>query len=105
MNDMALTVGNTLGCSNDWLNAGDYNGNYSGGYVPQSQTGYLPNVSYTIGYPWQTYYYYTLPSEARPIKLALSEIERLRKAAKADPKLKDILQKFTSQIEITVDFE
>jgi hypothetical protein len=35
----------------------------------------------------------------------MSEIERLRKAAKADEKLKAILQKFTAQIEITVDFE
>jgi hypothetical protein len=44
-------------------------------------------------------------SPARPIKLTLSEVERLRKAAKADPKVKEILAKFTSQIEITVDFE
>jgi hypothetical protein len=35
----------------------------------------------------------------------MSEVERLRRAAKADDKLKAILQKFTGQIEITVDFE
>lgn len=103
---MTLTTGATMGCSNNWLNAGDYNGNYNGGSALIQNTGCLPNVTHTLGYPWwQTYYYYTMPSDARPIKLKLSEIERLRKVAKADPKVKDILQKFTSQIEITVDFE
>lgn len=54
---------------------------------------------YTFSYP-----YWNVPI-SRPIKLTLSEIERLRKAAKADDKLKAILAKFTGQIEITVDFE
>lgn len=55
------------------------------------------------------YSYWTYPvyvnTVARPIKLALSEIDRLRKAAKADKALKAILAKFTDQIEIIVDFE
>ena len=54
-------------------------------------------------YPWTHPVYITSP--LRPIKLTLSEIDRLRKAAKADDKLKAILAKFTNQIEITVDFE
>lgn len=57
------------------------------------------------GWPYGMWYYPVYQSEARPIKLTLSEIERLRKAAKADKALKAILAKFTSQIEITVDFE
>lgn len=71
-----------LALNSDWLNAV---GNY---YQPCTWT-----------YPVY------VDSPARPIKLALSEVERLRKTAKADPKLKEILMKFTSQIEITVDFE
>lgn len=63
----------------------------------------FPYTYGTYGYP--TYYYYTSPSPARPIKLTMSEIERLRKAAKADDKIKAILAKFTDQIEITVDFD
>lgn len=58
--------------------------------------------------PW----YYPVPSyctvysgPAKPIKLGLSEVERLRAAAKRDAKLKKILEKFTDLIEVTVDFE
>lgn len=44
-------------------------------------------------------------SPARPIKLTLSDVDKLRKAAKADKALKEILAKFTSMIEIMVDFD
>lgn len=100
---MTLMTGATLGCNNDWLNTSG--GNYNG---PVSSITFTPTIGYGYGcypLPFQNYYYYTMPSEARPIKLTLSEVERLRKVAKADQKIKDILQKFTSQIEITVDFE
>jgi hypothetical protein len=59
--------------------------------------------SYYPYYPWA--YPVTIASPARPIKLSLSEVERLRKVAKADEKVKAILAKFTDLIEITVDFE
>ncbi len=55
-------------------------------------------------YPLTTYMpTYTFYEPAKPIKLTLAEVDRLRKAAKADTALKSILQKFTSQIEIIVE--
>jgi len=63
---------------------------YYGGY-------WYPNC-----YPTVTY---SALGDPRPIKLKLSEVERLRKAVKDDPKLKAILNKFTTQIEIAVDFD
>lgn len=66
--------------------------------------GYMP-TSNLVWPPCQTLVYSTYPSPARPIKLTLSEIDRLRKSARADKALKAILAKFTDQIEITVDFE
>ena len=57
----------------------------------------------------QTYYYsWYVPCdhpEAKPIKLAMSEVARLRAAAQKDAKLKAILAKFTNLIEVTVDFD
>ena len=41
---------------------------------------------------------------ARPIRLSLAEVDQLRKAAKADAKLKAVLEKFTEQIEVIVEF-
>ena len=108
-----------LALKDNWLEAGD------GGALLQTNmamtvTGIQDNISvtsgcyqpaqtygcgqtYGYGYPWAYPVYVSSPT--RPIKLTLSEIDRLRKAAKADDKLKTILAKFTSQIEITVDFE
>lgn len=58
------------------------------------------------GYCWpsNTYWYYPTP-DRRPIKLGMSEVEKLRSAAKRDAKLKKILEKFTDQIEVVVDFK
>lgn len=83
----------TTGALNqNWL------GTTTNGYDDQYGGRGLVSSSYSYWYPVYT-------SVERPIKLTLSEVERLRKAARADEKLKAILQKFTSQIEITVDFE
>ncbi len=104
----------TLGLTANWLNVthtggagGGYNGGYGGGGTTDGNSisncfgqAYLSNNYY----PYWTYPVY-VSSPSRPIKLTLSEVERLRRAAKADAKLKEILSKFTSQIEITVDFE
>ena len=101
-----LIAGTTLALNNmNWLDA-----QTTGGFVPTTSTGVLTTNCYQPWEPynwnyWNGYTYVTTISDARPIKLTLSEIERLRKAAKADDKLKAILAKFTSQIEITVDFE
>jgi len=49
---------------------------------------------------WYGYYGYRYP-----VTLKLSEVEKLRAAAKKDKKLKDILTKFTGHIQIEVDFD
>ena len=95
MNDATLTK--------DWLNtAQDLKSALTMDEVPLTQT---VTTNSTFGQfktvPYTTYYSYYQP----PVALTLSEIERLRKAAKADDKLKVILQKFTGQIRIVVDFE
>lgn len=48
--------------------------------------------------PWGEY------RERRPVKLTMDEVERLRVAAKKDMSLGVILEKFTGQIEVIVDF-
>jgi hypothetical protein len=62
-------------------------------------------ISYTpASYPsW--IYPITVSTSARPIKLTLREVERLRTAAKKDDTLRRILEKFTPQIEVAVSFE
>lgn len=44
-------------------------------------------------------------TEPRKIRLKLSEVEKLRAAARKDKALKEVLRKFTGHIEIEVDFE
>lgn len=75
----------------------------AGGGAASNTTDYYCQSFQTVYWPYYYPVYQTSP--ARPIKLTLSEVERLRKAAKADDKLKAILSKFTGQIEITVDFD
>lgn len=82
--------------------------------VPQ-QTGGQANWAATVNTsmgsayaswtPSNTYWYYYPSPIHRPIKLGLSEVEKLRSAAKRDAKLKKILEKFTDQIEVVVDFK
>jgi hypothetical protein len=55
----------------------------------------------TSPYPAWTY---TVSTKVK-IRLTLSEVDRLRKAAKDDEKLKAILSKFTPSIEVIVDFQ
>lgn len=45
------------------------------------------------------------PPPARPIRLRFNEVERLRKAAKNDKALAEILRKFTQQIEVVMEFD
>jgi hypothetical protein len=62
----------------------------------------LGNSSNAAWVPYSnTWYTYTEP---RKIRLKLSEVERLREAAREDEALKAVLQKFTGHIEIEVDF-
>jgi hypothetical protein len=88
---------NTLTLGNNWLDT----------TVPQQVN--TDAGSFTVHNNW-TYPYYTQPCISTwtyglsKITLKLSEIERLRSAAKKDKALKEILQKFTGHIEIEVDF-
>lgn len=50
-------------------------------------------------------YWYETKQAPRPIRLKLSEVERLRVAAKGDDDLRAVLQKFAPHIEIEVDFD
>ena len=104
-----------LALNSNWLDASQMNttpnnlANQMNYANAQNAITYMPydvlpfNQTYYYYYPWV--YPVTVTSPARPIKLTLSEVERLRKLAKADEKVKAILSKFTEQIEITVDFE
>lgn len=101
-----MTQTQSLAVSNNWLNTTT---NAANGWTmyPVGDPIISPVTIYPLGpatYPIPSYcYHYTGP--ARPIKLTLSEVERLRAAAKRDAKLKAILAKFTDQIEVAVDFE
>jgi hypothetical protein len=91
--------------SANWLTDTVATGGYTGGSVPLN-TSITIQDAYWYQPAWYPYYAPVyLSSPARPIKLGLSEVEHLRKGAAADAKLKAILQKFTSLIEITVDFD
>jgi hypothetical protein len=102
----------TLACNVDWLDstapilAGTLTTANTVTTTPSMTNNYT--ASWYYGGYWYPYYPLTQLSwtaDPRPIKLKMSEVERLRKAAKDDPKLKAILNKFTAQIEIVVDFD
>jgi hypothetical protein len=86
-----------LTLNSNWVSCGDQPiGNMAGGALTTAG-------AYGWCYPW--YYspvYVTQPS--RPIRLTMAEVDKLRRAAKLDAGLADILQKFTDQIEVVVDF-
>ena len=86
----------TMAATSGWLDSN------AGGAATTGGCGSLSSI--TVWQFWP-YYYPVYESPARPIKLTLADVERLRKAAKADEKLKAILQKFTNLIEITVAFD
>ena len=90
----------TMAVSDSWL---DFSGTCvtTTDCVPVGSNYVYADQWYT--YPWYTYpVYYTSP--ARPIKLTLTEAETLRAAAAKNKALKAVLQKFTPQIEIEIDF-
>lgn len=99
---MSTTATQSVALAGDWLNTSNTGGE-------------LTWASNTVGltfcgnaWPYQWYYVpyvqtYGIP--ARPIRLTMREVEKLRTAAQKDKKLKDVLAKFTDQIEVIVDFE
>lgn len=89
-----------MALNNNWLDAQTYNTQTTGVTLQQLTSGCTQYYPYVSGWSYPVY----ITSPARPIKLTLSEVERLRKVAKADENVKVILKKFTDQIEVTVDF-
>lgn len=69
--------------SNNWLDAAQMSNGVYGWTTPT--------------YSWTSYV-------TQKVRLKLSEVERLRDAAKADKKLRDVLNKLAPAIEIEVDF-
>lgn len=59
--------------------------------------------TYPVGSSNNIGYYYTWPTPSK-VRLTLTEVERLRDAAKDNDDLKAVLRKFTPHIEIEVDF-
>jgi hypothetical protein len=99
-----------LACSNNWLDETQERRQF----VPNSTSisgvsGGTTTGTYNTGIVAGSYYYpYYSPwyvTSYTPVNLKLSEVEYLRKKAKDDKKLREILQKFTHLIQITVDFE
>lgn len=73
--------------------------NSSGQWGTMSTNAYFaPNTQWHYWYPWKTTEYID-----RKIRVKLSELDTLRKAAKGDDKLKEVLKKFTPLIEVEVD--
>lgn len=93
-----------FGLADGWLNA-NMTAQVSGQTTWAGNLGTLGHYGDYRGCYWYPWITPVTTTTVRPIKLTLSEIERLRDAARADEKIKAILAKFTSQIEITVDFE
>lgn len=68
----------------------------------------IPAAATTSTWNGGLYYYQTIPyytTNPPRIRLTLSEIERLRVAAKKDKALVAILGKFTDLIDVAVDFK
>ena len=52
-----------------------------------------------------TYVHHSCHCHDKKIRLTLKEIDVLRRAAKKDAKLRDVLQQLTSMIEVEVEFD
>jgi len=92
--------------NNSWLSDTTASG-LTGGLNCVSNTLHFSGDPYIWGNQWAppvNYgWYYTYTGPAKPIRLTMAEVDRLRAAAKRDAKLKAVLAKFTDQIEVIVD--
>lgn len=94
-----MSTGQTVYPTNNWLS---WDKTDSGATLTVGGTDNLTGDWWTPTYPS---YWYTYPTYSeRKIRLKLSEVERLREAARGDEGLREILQKFSPHIEIEVDF-
>ena len=106
-----MTTAMTCSLASGWTaaSAGDFvGGEYTGDII---QTGYGWQVPWPNWWPEYHYHYYTPYIQpitvTRDVKVTLkfSEVDRLRKAAQKDAKLKAVLEKLTPCIEVVVDLE
>ena len=81
----------------NWLQSGATQTGYT---VSNADNAVLTTTGCYSPYFWGNYTY-----PARPIRLTMDEVKRLQKAAAADKALRDILAKFTAQIEVIVAFK
>ncbi len=99
---MQKGIGTTLTVSNDWLNTDLQSVTNANDDYGNVQAGKLGGYYYAnTWYPYITHWAY---SYVPKIQLKLSEIDKLRKLAKENPDVKEILNKFTAHIEVVVDF-
>lgn len=97
------STGTSLALNANWLST------TTDAYQTSNNISYGGDFPSVNGWWWAGYYYpyitqyFGHPTPAK-IRLTLSEVERLRAAAKKDKALKATLQKFTPHIEIEVDF-
>ena len=98
---------NTLTLAADWLDTASptTTDTIVGDSVTTTFTTYPNTYSDSCVTVWPTYYHWCDQGTPRPIKLKMSEVEHLRQLARGNKRLKKILQKFTPQIEIEVDFD
>ena len=111
---MTTATGMTCSLNSGWTNASQTTtvGDFTGG----SYTGDIIGFDYGTNYwPkwWDRHHYHYYTPYIQPITverdvkvtLKFSEVDRLRKAAQKDEKLKAVLEKLTPCIEVVVDLD
>lgn len=93
----------TLTVSSNWLdsNVPTIVNNESTDFIQSNTAKCYYSIAGNNYYPYVTYWPYSYTPK---IQLKLSEIEKLRKLAKGNSDIKEILNKFTAHIEVLVDF-
>lgn len=107
-------ISGNLALNNNWLSAPTFTAPHECDSVRVTTVGNVTHLGNVTVWPndvtscqpvYWPYYGYNTCTEHKPIRLSLAEVETLKKAAKQDPKLRDVLSKFTGQIEVIVDFK
>ena len=94
----------TLALHPDWLDGGEVTVSADNALLSNGAQSVNLVSGNAIDYgldQYPTQWYYTTPTK---IRLTLTEVQKLRAAAKKDKALKEALRKFTPHIEIEVDF-
>jgi hypothetical protein len=94
-----------LACNANWLDDTQERRIQANQTFTSGNSSMVTNSGTYVGSYYYPYYYPWIITNYTPVSLKLSEVEYLRKKAKDDKKLREVLQKFTHLIQITVDFE